>query len=213
MYRIANLLRRHGMRATEAALARLPQPRLERRAALLEQLVGVAPEAARFDLNAFLHRVEAFVDSQRVDRFDFRFSNSCRRPTLYGSAYACLVYAQSGRLSKLGSAERTAWISHFDTFQSEADGLFRDPLLAGDSFERGDWWGARHLLLHMLPAYRALGGRPRYPLRFLDAWKDPDVIALRLAADDWCGRFTHENDGDNFLMHGTSGTTTQLRRR
>lgn len=198
---IFNALRWRALRGVGLVLESIPNPPLQRRLALLEAVAQQLPRVAEFDLQAYLARVQAFADSMRVGDHAYRFSAQATQATLYSSAYACLIAAQSGRLATLGESERAGWLAYFDSFQSPEDGLFRDPAVAGETFETADWWGARHLAIHLLPAYVALGGRPRHRLAYLDAYKDEALLNRWFEQTAWDQPFTYKDDIDNKLMN------------
>ena len=49
-----------------------------------------------------------------------------------------------------------------NSFQSEDNGLFYEPVIKNTSFNDSDWWGDRHLALHAVSAYCTLGAIPKY---------------------------------------------------
>ena len=148
-------------------------------------------------------RVLRFVDELRVDEsaFRFRYSASCGVATLYASAYACMTYSLLRRLPDLKEVQKRQWIEYFDSFQSAKDGLFYDPAVENDLYPNTDWWGARHLALHMISAYTDLGGRPRYPFRFLLPYYDRGYIKNWLDAQKWETNEIGMGDIDNMIMN------------
>ena len=148
-------------------------------------------------------RVSAFLESLRdpnsISRY--RYSQSCSRPTLYASAYACMTKSMIGELHNLSQKEATAWVNYFDSFQREDDGLFWDPVIQNEIYENSDWWGARHLALHMVSAYTDLGARPRYPFKVLETYYKPGSMKSWLDQYDWSGAAIGESDVDNKIMN------------
>ena len=106
-----------------------------------------------------------------------------------------------GDLVTLSSEERASWIDHLDSFALKEDGLFYDPVVDNPSYRRSDWWGARHIALHVVACYAALEARPPYPLRFLDDYKTTEAIDCWLVAHDWNGTFDHTNAIDNQIIN------------
>lgn len=157
----------------------------------------------QFDPVRFRAHVAAFIESMREGPGQprFRYSASCRQPTLYGSAYACMTLSLLGSLTEIASEERQRWVEYFDSFQNPEDGLFYDPAVRNAIYDNSDWWGARHLALHMIAAYTDLGARPRYPFRFLEQYHDPEFILDWLNGYDWTGIAIGEDDLDNKLMN------------
>jgi hypothetical protein len=131
----------------------------------------------------------------------YRYSRSTTAPNIYASVYALLILSLYGELEGMPAAERRAWVDYLDAFQSEADGLFYDPVLDSRLYADTDWWGARHFALHAIPAYAALKARPRHPFRFLERYLQPEALSQLLAGADWSGPIPHENDIDNRIMN------------
>ena len=156
-----------------------------------------------FDLSQLRVAVQEFVDGLRADESGchYRYAASCRVATLYASAYACMTYSLLGVLVKLGTAQKKRWLEYFDSFQSQADGLFYDSATTNEIFPDTDWWGARHLALHMINAYTDLGERPRYPFKFLSPYYDVDVIRGWLDAQEWDTNTIGLGDLDNRIMN------------
>ena len=145
-----------------------------------------------------------FLDAQRHTRdnqFEYRYSAESSRPTLYASAYACMVLSLLGKLKQISKSERLAWAAYFDSFQRADDGLFYDPAINNELYADSDWWGARHLALHMISAYTALGQRPRYPFRFLQQYYETDRIGAWLDRSDWSASIGLVDDVDNKIMN------------
>ena len=130
----------------------------------------------------------------------YRYSATTRQPTLYSSAYACMTLSLLGEIQSYAKNEKAAWLAYFDSFQSAEDGLFYDPVVDSQLFRTFDWWGARHLALHMVSAYTVLGGRPRYPFRFVGEYYDTDRIRRWLDGVAWDESFGYAEDIDNKIM-------------
>jgi len=155
-----------------------------------------------FDLSTWQiieEKTLSFVHSMRFgETCQYRYSPSCSQPTLYASVYACLIRGLYDNLDNLSEKQKMDWVAYFDSFQSPNDGLFRDPATASPSFDLYDWWGSRHLLLHILPAYTLLGAKPKYPLSFLERYLTPAGVSQWLDSLDWN---SEDNDIDNQIMN------------
>lgn len=147
--------------------------------------------------------VIAFMQSNQVDQrhYLYKYSASCTRPTLYASAYALMTLSLLGEMGKLSDKEKEEWRRYFDSYQSESDGLFYDPIVQNDIYNDADWWGARHLALHMISAYTDLGYRPKYPFVFLKIYYEPAAIAQWLDQFDWQSASIGAGDVDNKIMN------------
>lgn len=140
--------------------------------------------------------------SLKDKKFHYVYSKSSTKATLYASAYACMTSSLIGDLDRLSSQDRKEWVAYFDSFQSEDDGLFYDMELDGHLFRNADWWGARHLALHMISAYTDLHARPKYEFKFLREYYDTSFLKKWLDEVDWdVDVFSYESDVDNKIMN------------
>lgn len=143
-----------------------------------------------------------FIEKRRVPGkiYEYFYSTSSYKPTLYSSAYACMTISLLGKLNTMTEVKKKKWIDYFDSFQRE-DGLFYDPVVINEIYADTDWWGARHLALHMISAYTVLGGKPRYPFRFLEQYYDQNHISIWLNSFEWHLSIGSTNDIDNKIMN------------
>lgn len=180
----------------------IPNPGARDQEALLEYITGRGiPASIAFRPDGFRDNVLSFVESMRCDRFNFRYSQSVSEPTLYSSAYACMLFAMFGAINDLSPGERKGWADFFDSFQSPEDGLFRDPLVSGSAYESTDWWGARHFVLHAITVYAALGHVPKHPFSFVSRYKSLAYIDEWLASVELSGASLAATDFDNKVMN------------
>lgn len=158
----------------------------------------------RFDFDATRMFILRFLDSLRVpgkEDYLYRYSLSCSTPTLYSSAYACMTRSMLGALADLDPKAKSAWVAYFDSFQDQRDGLFYDPVVLNEIYSETDWWGARHLALHMISAYTDLNARPRHPFRFLYPYYDTGYLQSWLDQYDWHSAAIGRGDPDNRIMN------------
>lgn len=132
-------------------------------------------------------RVLRYLEQRRQGEFEYTFSESSTKPTLYASIYACMIKGLHGELPAMPEKARKGWLDYLDSFQCKSDGFFRDPALAGEAYETGGaWgpgWGMRHLVPHAIIAYARLGRTPSYSFRFLEPYYDEKFLS------DWLGNF------------------------
>lgn len=160
----------------------------------------VCPES--WQISLFLDSVRIFLSSLKLPgEFEYRYSTSCNKPTLYASVYACMTFSLLGDLQKLSEEIKHGWSDYFDGFQSADDGLFYDSVLDSGLYRSRDWWGARHLALHMISVYNDLGTKPKYPFFFLREYYDTNYIAQWLDSFDWSGTVGLHDDVDNKIMN------------
>jgi len=133
--------------------------------------------------------------------FLYKYSSSCMRPTLYASTYACMLYELLGNSSHLSEDIKRSWCNYFDSFQDKRDGLFYDPVTNNDIYADTDWWGARHLALHIILAYGAMGFEPKYRFCFLDEYCEPGKINDWLSNYPWDSNEIGKTDIDNKIMN------------
>lgn len=155
-----------------------------------------------FDFENLKIDVLKFLKQMKCDDapFAYHYSSSSTRPTLYSSVYACMTLSLLGELDKLSPEEKSGWGKYFDSFQSKADGLFYDSVVQNEIYNDSDWWGARHLALHIITAYADLGVKPRYEFNFLKEYT-PDAICKWLDEFDWDSAELGIGDVDNKIMN------------
>jgi hypothetical protein len=156
-----------------------------------------------FEFDAFKKRVLKYLKSVRVfnEPYLYKYSKSCTKPTLYASAYACMTISLLGETCKLEENVKNKWRYYFDGFQSENDGLFYDPVVEGVVYNDSDWWGSRHLALHMISAYSGLGFRPKNKFLFLSEYYGESAIQKWLDNFDWTSPEIGLSDLDNKIMN------------
>jgi len=103
---------------------------------------------------------------------------------LYASCYAALTRHLYGNLDIVSIADKRSWIRYIQNYQCD-DGLFRDPLINIPLAEDADWWGWRHLTLHVIMALTALGGIAQKEFRSLDSFCKPGAMIRWLEARNW----------------------------
>jgi hypothetical protein len=142
--------------------------------------------AAMEDLEQIRRLTLAYVESMQIGNMigRYRYSDETEPPVLYASAYAVLTRHLYNDLGSLSREDRDNWTEYLVTHQSE-DGLFRDTAIANESAETEDWWGWRHLTIHVLSALKALGAvAPRHFAR-LEGLRPPGSLENWLSRHDW----------------------------
>ena len=156
------------------------------------------------DFNKVRLKVLKFIDSMQTveNGIQYRYSENSTQATLYSSAYACMTYSLLGEMDYYNQSHLRKWKNYFDSFQNQEDGLFYDPVVMNKHFPESDWWGARHLALHMNSAYSDLGTKPHFSYEFLQKYYDINFLQEWLDSVDWASdSFSHENDIDNKIMN------------
>jgi len=170
---------------------------------LVERITDYAiPAYLYFDFERIKEDTLGFVNAMHIDDsiFNYRYSPSCKTPNIYSSAYACMIFSMYGELDQLSPFEKQNWAQHFSSFQNEKDGLFYDLSIGNESYDNSDWWGARHLALHLINVFIALNARPQYPFYFLNEYKSAKFLKNWLDQQNWQGKFL-QSDIDNKIMN------------
>jgi len=179
-------------------------PRIEDGNILVERIMnhGV-PLYLNFSFETLKKNTLSFVSSMKIGESapEYKYSFSCKNPNIYSSAYACIVLSMFGELDKLSAKEKKSWVQYFNCFQSDKDGLFYDKSLENEHYNDSDWWGARHLALHLTNSFAALGDKPQHLFYFLRDYYDKNILVSWLDNQNWLGKFSHENDIDNKIMN------------
>ena len=128
----------------------------------------------------------------------YKFASSQQKENIYSSVYACLIYDMYGEIEKLADAQKQEWVDYFDSFQKPNDGLWYDANLKNQHYDDSDWWGARHLAVHIIAGYTALGSKPKYRISYVEKYYDKSYLYSWLDSFDF---FDHSNDLDNKIMN------------
>jgi hypothetical protein len=89
-------------------------------------------------------------------------------------------------LDALSDSQRQAWADYFNRHQ-DADGLYRDPVIFGQGWYKGDpfWCGRPHLTCHVIVALTCLGGVAAKPFAVVKEFSDADKLARWMESRDW----------------------------
>lgn len=131
--------------------------------------------ASDFDLKSFekmKSEVLNYVSSMRMGKYEYRYSAYVDKPTLYASVYACMI---QGLFGLIDENDKEGWKEHFDGFQRD-DGLFYDENAYNRNYDKGEGWGAHHLIPHLLIAYERIGCMPEKPFSYLECYFDEDYM-------------------------------------
>lgn len=147
--------------------------------------------------------INLYLNSLHCDNvcYMYKYSSNSTKPTLYASIYACMIHELFDNLQDLSDEEKWLWCQYLDSFQNERDGLFYDSVTNNDIYADSDWWGARHLTLHIILAYSALGFEPKYRFYFLDDYIGYGKINSWLNGYVWGSNEIGKSDIDNKIMN------------
>ncbi len=133
-------------------------------------------------------RVLGWVCGMQVEKETCAYRmSSTGEPTLTSALMALFVRSLYGDLATMPSGERGKWIGFLTNMQEEETGLFWGydvERTARD--EKYDASYIAHMNTSMVvPALDLVGGKPNYPLSFLEDWLDPESIRCYLLSRDW----------------------------
>jgi hypothetical protein len=138
------------------------------------------------DFNEIKRKTLEYVASNQIAELGIGYySYRVGGPSLvYASAYAALVRHLYGDLKTLTVDECKSWAQYLLQNQSE-DGLFRDPQIECHAAEEIDWWGWRHMTMHVLMALCALGAKTYRTFECIKQFKASGRMAEWLANRNW----------------------------
>ena len=122
--------------------------------------------------------------------------------TLLASCFAVMVKGLYGELSALSEVQRKEWVNYILDCQDSKTGLFIDPLLrsADLSSPKHSWeYMTFNSTMLSLVALQTLGAESRYPLNFLNKYKDSLYIARWLEERNWKDPWL---EGNNLMFIG-----------
>jgi hypothetical protein len=112
--------------------------------------------------------------------------------TLFSSCFAVFVRELYGDLECISSKQRGEWIELIQSCQDRKTGFFVDPLLKKEGnfseiLGKDHDWGyvTWQSTTFCISALKALEGEIEYPFKFLEEWKNPDMVTSWLESLDW----------------------------
>jgi prenyltransferase beta subunit len=139
------------------------------------------------NFNELRKKTLEFVESRRIPGHQlgrYGFSSSQMHPLLYNSVFAALTRYLFNDLKSMRDSEKAKWGQYINSYQCD-DGLFRDSLIDNDIAETCEWWGWRHMTLHVTIALSVLDCIATKPFKFLEPYLDPDYLISWLESRNW----------------------------
>lgn len=169
------------------------------------QLSVLKIDIYNFNFSDFRIRILGFLNAHRLNdtSLSYFYSQRAAKTTLYASVYSFLTQSMIGGGNNLDENSRGKWKNYFDSFQNEIDGLFYDENIDNNLYKDSDWWGARHLALHIVTAYSHLNCVPKFKFNFLIKYYDQNYIKAWLDSYDWNTYELCNGDLDNKIMNVT----------
>ncbi len=159
-------------------------------------------EFIEFDYKKFRKEIMEYMSKMQVAQYEYKYSDSQKAPCLYASIYAVMLEGLLGVLKERTSEDLKGWAEYFNQFQNEDDGIFYDPALICQAYEHvGCWkegWGKHHLMGHIIIAFARLGLTPKYRLKYLGKYYDPDYLLK------WMNQFDFSKEvwtSSNYFMN------------
>jgi hypothetical protein len=153
------------------------------------------------DIDTLDSEISRFLRERKIGETiidGFGYSRDSKSPTLYSLAYAILTLSLLGELEDSISGNKLDLIAKLDSYQDES-GIFAESITR--EANETDWWGARHLSLHVVSAYEALGATPRKSFEFLEVWEGAKGVDELLRDVDWNNPDILNGDFDNKIMN------------
>ena len=142
-----------------------------------------------------------YIDELKTNSWGYLYSKSTSKPTLYGTVYALMTKSILGINIISNNEESISLEKYLNSFQDPKSGLFVDPLIDGDFFRESNWWGAKHLAVHVCTLYTYFNFQPSYRFSFLDDYYSNSFVDKWLSRFDWNSRKIGDTDIDNEIMN------------
>ena len=136
-----------------------------------------------------------------VIRYKYKYSSNCTTPNIYNSVYACMLLSLYDEIANMPESYKKGWVNYFDSFQDSVSGFFFDPAIKNILYDNTDWWGARHLIPHIIYAYSSLGAKPKYEFNWVKKYYEKNYIDELINTCDWNSAISDESDIDNKIMN------------
>lgn len=128
-------------------------------------------------------KLSQYIKSLRVESNGefkgYRYSHNTKQPVLYATIAVLLVKHLYNIQDNISEE-----LEYLHQFQSN-DGLFKDPVVNCDLAETEDWWGWRHLTLHVLMTMALYNIPARKEIRYIDQFKNENYFKDYLLSRDW----------------------------
>lgn len=160
------------------------------------------PNALFFSWDDLKKRILHFVsEMQSESDYEFKYSNSTETCCIYNSVYVCMILSLFNEICNKEKSFIHGWLRYFDSYQEKETGFFTDERIVNNYWTTADWWGARHLCPHIINAYTALGGKPKYEFNWVKEYYNLNILKNKLDTCNWDCFIPDENDIDNFIMN------------
>lgn len=166
-------------------------------------------EEKMFDFKIFNQQVFSYIESLKSSIITYKFSLKQNNTNLYSTIYAYLTLYLTNNFD-LTFEQKKELKEYIDSFQSKKDGLWYDVLLENKYYKDSDWWGARHLSVHIIDLFIKLDLKPKYKILYIEKFYDKKYLETWLEKINWDSSFEYTDDIDNKIMN--IGTILQYNR-
>jgi hypothetical protein len=142
-----------------------------------------------------------YIDELKCGSWGYLYSKSSNKPTLYGTVYALMTKSILGIDIISNKEESISLEEYLNSFQDPSSGLFIDPLIDSKFFRESNWWGSKHLAVHVCAIYTYFNLKPTYRFSFLDEYYSDSFIDEWLNRFDWNSQNIGDTDIDNEIMN------------
>lgn len=146
-------------------------------------------------------RLNNYIEELKFSSWGYLYSKRSSKPTLYGTVYALMTKSILGINVFSNKEDSISLEKYLNSFQDPRSGLFIDPLIDGDFFRQSNWWGAKHLAVHVCAIYTYFNLQPIYRFSFLDDYYSVSFIDEWLNRFDWNSPKIGDTDIDNEIMN------------
>lgn len=166
-------------------------------------------EDIKFNYESFNQQVLNYIKNIQLSNIEYKFSINQKNGNIYSTIYSYLTLYLINNFD-LTSNQKKYLKEYIDNFQSEEDGLWYDPLIENDYYKNSDWWGARHLSVHIVDLFIKLDLKPKYKISYVEKYYNKKYLLDWLNTINWNNSFSHIDDIDNKIMN--IGTILQYNR-
>ena len=144
--------------------------------------------------DSFKKKIFKFLKNQSSDDFlTFYYSKDSSKPTLYAFTYSLITLSIIDFKKFQNNKHKKKWVAYLDSFQNIDDGLFHDKNILNDAYNNQDWWGCRHLALHVINTYECLDAKPKHQFKFLEKYYSQSSL------ENWLNQYNW-NDYDSIMI-------------
>lgn len=155
----------------------------------------------KFQFKIFQKNVSSYIKTlQSTNNLEYKFTVLHKKSNLYSTVYGLLInyYINHDFLTE---ENRTKIKEYLDSFQNYQDGLWYDNSLLNTNYKDSDWWGARHLAVHIIELFIRINMKPKYKISYVEKFYNIKYLQEWLNSINWTSAFSDTEDIDNKIMN------------